>query len=145
MIPVSTTASDPVWYHEGFRNPNRCFIDKRNVMNGIREERLHFRQKDFNALTEPCQKDCPYRDKVPNCQFMISYSKYLHTLDFNSLLLDLESTAEEVRKVTHFEGEPIVVLIVYEAAKCACAERPCIKQWFADNGYDLKEWSKDIC
>ena len=50
----------------------------------------------------------------------------------------------DVRKATHYEGEPIIVLLVYESPKCKCAERPCLQKWFKDNGYELKEWKRKI-
>ena len=36
---------------------------------------------------------------------------------------------------------PDVVLLVHEAPNCTCAERPVLRQWFKDNGFELTEWS----
>ena len=57
---------------------------------------------------------------------MDKYYEYLKQQDFNSLLKELERIAEDVHKINQFEGEPVIVLIVYESSKCTCAERPCI-------------------
>ena len=57
---------------------------------------------------------------------------------------EFDRVAKEVKKINKYEGEPIICLIVYESSKCNCAERPCIVQWFKDNGYELKEWSEEL-
>ena len=110
-------------------------------MIGIQEEHLAFPRESFEQLTEPCQKDCPYKNKAPHCQFMTEYYKYLCTLDFNKMIKEFERIAEDVRKANHFIGDPIIVLLVYEASTNPCGERPCLQQWFKDNGYELKEWN----
>lgn len=111
-------------------------------MIGIKEELLSFPEGHFEQLTEPCQKDCPFIAKAPHCQFMDAYYRYLSTLDFKYILSLFEETAEEVRKATHFKGEPIIVLLVYEAASKVCGERYGLRRWFEDNGYELPEWQK---
>lgn len=113
-------------------------------MIGIKEESLAFPEDGFNTLTEQCQKDCPYITKAPNCQFMQAYYRYLTTLDFNKLLEEFNRVAEDVRKINHFEGEPVIVLLVYEAASRICGERYGLQKWFADNHFALNEWTKDL-
>lgn len=141
MIPIATSGDWPYWLR---KNKPKLYLDEHNVIIGIKEELFSNFGERFEQLEEKCQKDCPYKDKVPNCQFMITYYKYLCEQDFNSLLKEFERVAQETKKINHYEGEPIIVLMVFESEKCNCAERPCIKHWFKDHGYDLKEWSKSL-
>jgi len=149
MIPVATTGSWPYWiYQYNNKKKDTYFLDNNNVMIGIKEELFHPDTLDskFEALEEKCgeSKPCPYLDKVPHCQFMDMYYNYLKEQDFNYLLNEFERVAKEVKLINNYEGEPIIVLIVYESNKCKCAERPCIIKWFKDNGYDLIEWSEEL-
>lgn len=148
MIPVATSGGWPYWIYEYNKEKrDTFFLDKNNVINGIVEERFSKGYgENFDNLTERCgeAKPCPYLNKVPHCQFMDSYYEYLKQQDFNSLLVEFERIASEVKKINHYEGEPIIVLIVYESSKCLCAERPCIRKWFEDNGYELPEFTKEV-
>ena len=69
------------------------------------------------------------------------YLEYLSTLDFNYLISEFRRVAEEVRSITKFEGEPEIVLMVYEPKTCICAERPVLQQYFKENGIVVEEWS----
>ena len=143
MIPISTALGWPWWlYKDTGYKIGTYYVDKNNVMIGISDDRLHFDKSEFEKLDEPCQKNCPYIDRAPNCQFMTNYYNQLSKLSFSEIIEDFKNTAEEVRKVTHFEEEPIIVLLVYEAPTCKCAERPCLQRWFKDNNYELKEFYK---
>ena len=146
MIPVSTAGGCgwPWWLLKADKHKEGDFyLNKNNVIIGIQEEK--FSCSDFfEELEEKCQKNCPYQDKVPHCQFMDAYYKHLCSLNFNELIKDWERVAEDVRKINHYEGEPIIVLMVYEGTDCNCAERPVLQRWFKDNGYGLKEWTKDL-
>jgi len=114
-------------------------------MLGIKEESLIFNPEVFESMDEQCQKDCPYRNKIPNCDFMIKYTEQLRKVDFkNYLLPELARVAEDVRKITHYEGEPIIVLMVHEAPTVPCSERPVLQKVFKENGIELKEWSKEL-
>ncbi len=141
MIPISTAASYgwPWWlYKADNQKIGTFYLNKNNVMIGIKEESFSC-GNFYENLTEQCQKDCPYISKAPNCQFMQAYYKHLKTLDFNKTIHEFERVAEDVRKINKFEGEPIIVLMVYEAVSRGCAERPCLQKWFKDNNYDLNE------
>ena len=144
MIPISTAQGWPYWlYKSAGHKIGEYYLDKNNIMIGISEESFSCKD-DFERMTEQCQKNCPYKSKVPNCEFMIKYYEHLKRLDFNNIIKGFEKAAEDVRKINNFEGEPIIVLLVYEAATCDCAERPCLQHWFKDNGYELKEWTRDL-
>lgn len=147
MIPVST-AGRTGWPHWLFKFDNKPYgipyLNKNNVMIGIREQLLAFHEDQFEGLEEQCQKNCTYAFKAPNCQFMQAYYNYLKKQDFNAVISNLEKTAEYVRSNSNFEGEPIIVLLVYEAADRLCGERYGLVKWFKDNDYDLREWTPDI-
>lgn len=143
IIPISTTGGDPIWYHNGTKDQRICFLDKNNVMNGIREPSLSFDPSMFEALDEPCQKNCPYRIKAPNCQFMLNYTEQLRKLDLNTLVAEFGRVTEEVQKANHFTGEPIIALITYEAPGCPCAEGPCILKAFKEQGIDIEYLTKE--
>ena len=115
------------------------YLNKDNVIIGIQEESLCLPREKFEELEEPCQKNCPYKDKVPHCQFMETYYNYLKTLDFSKMIKEFDRISKDVQKINHYTEEPIIVLLVYESPSCNCAERPVLQRWFKDNGYDLKK------
>lgn len=145
IIAISTAGSYgwPYWL---FKSDNQqlgsCYINKNNVLIGLKAEQLSYKEEEFERLTEQCQKDCPYKYKVPNCQFMINYYNQLSKIDFDEFLKYLTYVAKNVKDLTHYKGDPIIVLLVYESSKCVCAERPCLQRWFKDNNYILNEWNK---
>ena len=144
MIPISTAMGWPWWlYKSAGHKLGEYYLDEKNVMIGISEEKFPPGEK-YEELEEKCQKNCPYKNKVPHCQFMEMYYKHLSSLNFNEIIEDWKRVAEDVRKINHYDGEPIIVLLVYEAANCPCAERPVLQRWFKDNGYELKELTKDV-
>jgi hypothetical protein len=59
------------------------------------------------------------------------------------LIPELNRIAEEVRKITHYKGEPKIVLLVYEKPDNHCSERGPLIRLFKEHGIDLKEWTKD--
>jgi hypothetical protein len=140
-IPISTCLSDPAFFHNNTRNKNICFVDKNNIMNGIREEALS--PMMLAAEDHTCGKECQFKEVNPNCPFLVAYSNYLMTIDFNSLLVELERTAEEVRKVTQYPGEPIIVLLVYEAESNPCSERVPLQNLFKRHNIDLKNLNRE--
>jgi hypothetical protein len=140
-IPISTCLSDPAFFHNNTRNKNICFVDKNNIMNGIREEALS--PLMLAAEDHTCGKECQFKGVNPNCPFLVAYSNYLMTIDFNSLLVELERTAEEVRKVTQYTGEPIIVLLVYEAESNPCSERVPLQNLFKRHNIDLKNLNRE--
>ena len=147
IIPVSTAGGCgwPWWLLKSDKHKEGDFyLNSHNVMIGLQEKSLSFPVEEFEVLSEQCERNCPYKDKAPNCQFMISYYNYLKTQDFNKLLLEFERVSNEVKSINNYKDEPIIVLLVYEAADNPCGERPCLRRWFEDNGYELKEWNKDL-
>lgn len=139
-IPISTCLSDPAFFHNNTRDKSICFLGKNNILCGIREpliSPIYLKEEDCI-----CQKECQFKDINPNCPFLRAYSSYLNTVDFNSLMLEFERTAEEVRKVTHFKGEAIIVLLVYEAENNPCSERVPLQNLFKKHGIELINLNK---
>ena len=139
-IPISTCLSDPAFFHNNTRDKSICFLSKNNILYGIREpliSPIYLKEEDC-----VCQKECQFKNINPNCPFLKAYSNYLDTIDFNSLLLEFERTAEEVRKVTHFKGETIIVLLVYEAENNPCSERVPLQNLFKKHGIELINLNK---
>ena len=142
MIPVSTAMWDPKWLET--KNGKKPHIDQNGIFVGIKEESLIFDQETFENMNEQCQKDCPYKSKAPNCQFMSKYLEQLRKIDFkNYLIPELNRVANEVKKILNFQEEPEIVLMVHEKPDILCSERPVLKKVFAENGIELKEWTKD--
>ena len=144
VIPIGTAGNWPFWIYEHYKKPKESiFFNENNVLLGMKDQIFADSHKIIEDLTEMCgEKPCPYLAKVPHCQFMDKYYNYLCMQDFKALMSRILQTADYIREITKYEGEPNIVLLVYESEKCVCAERPCIKQWFADNGYELAEWNK---
>lgn len=128
-IPISTAMWQPKFFKIG--------LDKKEVMLGITERELSpYKLAGANV----CQKDCPYRKDVPECPFLTKYRAYLDTVDFNYIYSECSRVAEDVRKITHYEGEPNIVLLVYEAEGNPCSERIPLIEYFASHGIELKNW-----
>ena len=136
MLPVSTAMWDPKWYHN-FGHQNVCFYDKRNILCGCRYEKFNLPASLWTDLVEQqeeCQRDCPFREQVPECPFMKKYKQYLDSLDFEYIINEIEEMSSKVSKID------TIVLLVHESPKCLCAERPVLRQWFQDHGRELEEW-----
>lgn len=140
MIPIAVTQGWPFWL---MKNKPRLYLDSNSVIIGIKEDSLVFPPEKFENLDEKCQKDCPYVFKVPNCQFMLEYYNYLKENNFDLLLKEFERISKEVYKINKYEGEPIIVLMVYEKPSCTCSERVVLQKWFRDNHYSLEEWIRN--
>ena len=144
QIPISTAYWDPKWIRERTQNNAKPYVDENNIMIGLKEESLIIDINSWDSLDEQCQRDCPYRYKIPNCGFMREYTKQLEKIDFDGYLIpELTRVAEDVRKITHYEGEPEIVLLVHEKPDVPCAERPCLVKLFKEHGLELREWSKE--
>lgn len=125
-IPISTAVWQPKFFKLG--------IDSNEVMLGITERELSPYKVD---MSDGCIKNCPHRESVPNCPFLTKYRNYLDTVDFNYILSEFNRVAEEVRMITHYDGEPKIVLLVYEAIQNPCSERQPLKDLFKKHGLEL--------
>ena len=126
---------------QGFYNKEVYYIDKRGIMIGIREPslspNLDISNEDMCSGPTGC-KFCP-----PDCPFLKAYEDAINKIDFDWLVSELSRVAEDVRKVTHFEGEPEVVLLVYEVDGNPCSERYSIQRMFKKHNINLKNYEKE--
>ena len=132
MIPFSTAKWDPHWFHQN----GETFFDNHDVINGLRLDIL-------NPNNTECQgrEKCEVVDKN-NCPFMESYDNQLKSIDFDNLVAYCENIANDVKAITKFEEEPIIILLVYETPDNPCSERRSLQKWFKSHGYLLEEFEK---
>ena len=142
FIPISTAVWDPKWL--GTYNGKMFYVNENNVMVGIKEE--SFLMTEDEIPDEMCAgKPCPYIGKHPHCQFLDAYEKHLQTIDFDGYLIpELNRVAEDVRKITHYKGEPKICLLVHEKPDNLCSERIGLVKLFKDHGIILQEWSREL-
>ena len=159
LIPFSTAQYDPKWFHK-FESQSKVFIDNNGIVNGLRLPELCFPKDAYEYLKEndsECSRDCPLQSKVEyqirqnelnnkwetfGCKFMDTYFKHLwDNVDFDKLIEKLTGIINNFKKETHCDEDPEIVLLVHEPPSNPCAERPVLKRWFAEYGYDLKEWN----
>jgi hypothetical protein len=82
---------------------------------------------------------------VPHCPFINAYTEHLNTVDFNNYLFpEFERIAEEVRKINNYEGEPEIILLVYETPDNPCSERRPLIDYFKRHGVEVTEYQKFI-
>ena len=134
MIPISTAKWDPKWFH-AFKGQKTLFIDKNGVLNGIRAEAF----APIDEVGSYCGGPSCSSRNPEECKFLKLYEEQLNHLDFNVVMKYFESVVDEVQTIIHFEGEPIIVLIVHEATENPCSERRVIQQWFTSHGIECRE------
>ena len=122
LLPVSTVMWEQPWFAGTVEKLDELIVPQSVISH-------------LEAHHEMCQKNCPLSSSLP-CGFMTAYLDYLRTLDFNQVLMKLNLIT-----LRHPQVDSIV-LMVYEKPSCKCAERPCLQQWFRENGIELKEWEK---
>ena len=140
-IFIDTSIWAPKWLDPS--NGKKPYINENNQVIGIKEESFLFSEDEVPE--EMCAgKPCPYIDKHPHCQFLEAYWKHLQKIDFNGYLIpELTRIAEDVRKITHYEGEPKIVLLVHEKPDNLCSERGPLIRLFKEHGIKLEEWTKE--
>jgi hypothetical protein len=141
IVPVSTAVWDPKWYHN-FAGQDNVFLDKRGVVNGLRAPAL--------APGSQLEGSCAGKDGTAvgcthnpsTCAFLRGYADQLNRLDCDDYVHRLENLGSRIKRITSFEGEPVIVLIVYEAPDNPCSERAVLQQWLSTNGYEISEWRR---
>ena len=142
-VIVDTSYWAPRWFDPA--NGKAPHLDKATgCIWGIKEE--SFLMSEDEIPKEMCSgKPCTYIDKFPECEFLKAYWKHLQKIDFEGYLLpELNRIAEDVRKITHYEGEPKIVLMVHEKPENLCSERAGIVRLFKEHGIEVKEWTKEL-
>lgn len=133
-IPISTAVWPPKFWKFG--------VDKNNVFLGISEKELSPYKIDVEDGVL-CSKDCKRRADLPNCEFLVRYRAFLDTVDINYILNEFSRVAEDVRKITHYKNDAIIVLLVYESINNQCSERWPLIDWFAKHGIEVKNFNKE--
>lgn len=134
MIPFSTAAWDPKWYHADSYDKIRKFIDKRGVINGVRAEQLvpKFPGAEVMCKNQQCAKTHDWM-----CDFQWGYWEMLNRLDCVEELKRLEFDAMTLANRFKFEKEPIIMLMVHEGPSRPCAERPVLQKYFNIEEYNF--------
>lgn len=145
ILPVSTAMWDPKWFHDG-KSEGYRYMDKNNVINGVRFSHLCMESYRYEKLIKnkvDCGMNCP---GVEGCEFMKEYAKCIRAKnpDFQKFITFCEGYVEFLNQKFNF-GLDTIIFIVHEAPDRGCGERPVIQDWFNENGYELLEWSKDLC
>lgn len=139
MIPLSTAMWDPKWYHN-FGNQDVIFVDKRNVLNGLRIKPL----VPGSTCHDLCRglANC----KVGNpksCDFLKRYKEQLDALDFLEIYDKMKKLCNRVQTVTRYQGNPIAIILVHEKPDNPCSERWPIIQWFEEHGVSISEFQRN--
>lgn len=143
-VPLSTAVYDPAWFHEGTRNQEHKFKDRRGVWNGLRAEPFMPGAACEGLCHGP--EYCGLRpDDVEafsptKCSFLRRYLVQLNMLDFDEMMNRFEKLGKTIQNKEGFLEEPIAILLVHEAPDNPCSERWPLIKWFADHGYELEEW-----
>ena len=126
MIPVSTACFDPAWFHQ-WSGPNFTFLDKRNVVNGLRCEGL-------------CRGRDSCEDGNPNkCAFLQQYMRQLENMDLDQFLQRAAASLSRLKQQLNLDREPLLVLIVYEIPSNPCSERQALLKYFNSHGIECEE------
>lgn len=137
MIPISTAAWDPFWFHPE-DNINGVFKDKNGIYNGLRFEELA-PGKECNKLCHG-KENCEGTGKNPsNCLFLKKYKEQLEKLDFTKLYTKCDILSSNIKRIERFEEEPIIVFIVYESYKNECSERGTILSVLNNHNIPIEE------
>lgn len=138
VIPLSTAVWDPKWYHD-YKGPDFRFFDKRGVINGLRATPFAPGRSCENLCRGPetCAEQGPRE-----CEFLRRYWEQLKAIPIKETISRLTRIGEEVRKESHFKGEPVYAFLVYEAPTNPCSERETIQRYFRENGIKCEEWSE---
>lgn len=136
-IPVSTAMWDPKWFHPT-RKPKGVYLDKRNVINGLRVDPF---VPGYGGCDGP--RECGWEPE--KCTFMDKYRSQLSRLNYGDIIArfaDLELRLRE--KFEHLKDYPELtfVFIVYEKPDNECSERVAIREWFESMGFALPEWEE---
>ena len=134
-IPLSTCVYDQPWYHDFNEDKTHIFINKDNVLCGLRIDCL--RPRNTSCHGQPCEKS------PKTCDFMCAYRKQLSSINFRSFISSLEKLEKKLQKQLSLSHEITFVLIVYEAESNKCSERQALKAWFNKNKMKLEEWKRN--
>ena len=150
-LPVSTAMWDPKWFHDD--NGGRWkYMDKNGVINGVRMIDLMmplYKWEELVKRNESCEH-CGINNGANEswisgmCPFMKEYAKCIREKnpDFQKFINFCDGYLQFLNQRLNLCLDTII-FIVHEAPSKGCGERPELQRWFAENGMELKEWSKD--
>lgn len=136
VIPVSTAMYDPKWFHD-FKGEFNVFVDKNNVINGIKILPLIPGPKTegtcmgVNGDGNGCTHDSE------TCTFLRIYEEQLKRVNFKAMMNSFDNLSVKLKREVNE-----VVLLVHEKYDNPCSERVVLQKWFKENGVELKEWRK---
>lgn len=136
MIPISTAVWDPAWYHNFTKDYSHLFYDSRNILNGLRLEKIIEQGRKSNHGTEICP--CEKKD-FHTCSFLSNYRKNLENINFEEMIADMQQLANNYKEQEKINEEIILVLIVYETPNNLCSERIPLQEYFTQHGWECKE------
>ena len=58
-------------------------------------------------------------------------------------MTEFKRIAEDVKKINNYEGEPEIILLVYETPSNPCSERQPLIDYFEKHGIKIEEYSKE--
>lgn len=152
MLPVSTAMWDPKWFHNG-KSEEWRYMDKNGVINGVRMIDLMmplYKWEELVKRNESCEH-CRTNNGTNGswisgmCPFMQEYAKCIREKnpDFQKFITFCDGYLQFLNQHLNLCLDTII-FIVHEAPSKGCGERPELQRWFAENGMELKEWSKDV-
>lgn len=124
----STAKWDPKWFHD-FKGEDHVFLHE--------PDGVVYGMKCYALIPGPtCDNKCRGRDNCSTgdpgtCEFLKCYREQLNELDINQVIKELEEISEG--------GD--ICLLFHEDPSNPCSERWVVKQWFKDNGKEIKEWN----
>lgn len=137
LVPLSTAMFDPKWYHDN-KAQSYQFKDKRGVLNGLRIEPFVPGPMCHNLCHGP--ETC--YEHPDSCSFLLGYLGQLNQLNFEQIMQRFVNLSIAIKSKENLDDVDFA-LIVHEAPTKECSERAMIQRWFAANGYQVNEWSKD--
>lgn len=152
MLPVSTAMWDPKWFHDD-KGERWQYMDKNGVINGVRMIDLMmplYKWEELVKRNESCEH-CGTNNGANRawisgmCPFMKEYAKCIREKnpDFQKFINFCDGYLQFLNQRLNLCLDTII-FIVHEAPSKGCGERPELQRWFAENGMELKEWSKDV-
>ena len=138
MIPLSTAAWDPRWFHKT-RGQEYVWKDKNGVYNGLRTSVFAPGSLCVGLCRGPenCATGSPQ-----TCLFLKTYRYQLDLLDYDDVIARCKRMGEYIQSLEKFPEDPVIMLLVHEAPQNPCSERRIIQEWFAAHGKEVVEWQK---
>jgi hypothetical protein len=132
MIPFSTAAWDPKWFHESM-GKSHTYANKDGIICGLRAEFLSPLGLDESDMICPCEAKSP-----DGCAFLTGYLSMLRRYDFAEVVKYFQDYADWLGI-----DDPTIILLVYETPGNPCSERTMLRRWFEENEAELPEFSRE--